>query len=265
MCLPAAIALASSAGRICVVAVSKNTASFLSASAASRSVVTRVMPLALASWLSFSLLRPTRMGSGMTRSPFESVTPPWARMATIERATCWFVPMRPVTPFMTMPSRRTLMHILPVLPARPVTDRPSMVSIETARRDTDLFPSSLFSGERARARQEAGSGVFGRSSPWPSFRCRKRQRGEGGLGLHQSPHVADGTRRAGRAVGLVDERLDRGHAGISALGQGAQDGREGERALAGAAAVGIIEMHVGKNARGQPGAQQLRDRLRLGA
>ena len=37
----------------------------------------------------FSALRPTRIGSGMTLSPFESVTPPWSRMAQIERTRCW--------------------------------------------------------------------------------------------------------------------------------------------------------------------------------
>jgi len=45
------------------------------------------------------------MGSGITRSPFLSATPPAARIATIERIKCWFMPMRPVTPFMMMPSR----------------------------------------------------------------------------------------------------------------------------------------------------------------
>ena len=29
--------------------------------------------------------------------------PPWERMARMERIRCWFVPMRPVTPFMMMP------------------------------------------------------------------------------------------------------------------------------------------------------------------
>ena len=107
------MALASSRGRICVVAASKNTVSFLSASAASRSVVKRVRPCALASAASFSSLRPTRIGSGITRSPLASATPPSLRMATIERTRCWFVPMRPVTPFMMMPSRFTAIAVLP--------------------------------------------------------------------------------------------------------------------------------------------------------
>ena len=38
-----------------------------------------------------------------------------ARMATIERIRCWFVPMRPVTPFMMMPSRCCAMSVLPFL------------------------------------------------------------------------------------------------------------------------------------------------------
>jgi hypothetical protein len=40
-------------------------------------------------------LRPTRIGSGMTRRPSASATPPCARIAQIERTRCWFVPMRP--------------------------------------------------------------------------------------------------------------------------------------------------------------------------
>src|SRR5262245_50940251 len=71
----------------------------------------RAMPLALASRASFSLLRPTRMGSGKTLSPLLRRTPPWARMAMIERTRCWLVPMRPVTPFMMMPSRLTPMTL----------------------------------------------------------------------------------------------------------------------------------------------------------
>ncbi len=40
-------------------------------------------------------------------------TPPSLRMATMERTRCWFVPMRPVTPFITMPSRRSPMTPFP--------------------------------------------------------------------------------------------------------------------------------------------------------
>ena len=46
------------------------------------------------------------IGSGTMRPPPRSATPPAARMARIERIRCWFIPMRPVTPCMTMPSRR---------------------------------------------------------------------------------------------------------------------------------------------------------------
>src|SRR4051812_21504608 len=42
-----------------------------------------------------------------------SATPPCARMALIDRMRCWFVPMRPVTPFMMMP-RRIVSMSLPV-------------------------------------------------------------------------------------------------------------------------------------------------------
>jgi len=93
-------------GRICVVAASKKTSSFGSASAAARSVVHRSRPCRRASTSVFSALRPTRIGSGITRSPFLSCTPPSLRIARIERMRCWFVPIRPVTPCMMMPRRR---------------------------------------------------------------------------------------------------------------------------------------------------------------
>src|SRR6266545_672418 len=113
MSLPAAIALRSSLARSFVVAASKNKVSSLFLSAALRSVVQRVMPCAFASCSTLAALRPTRIGSGMTRSPFLSATPPCARIATIERIRCWFIPMRPVTPFMMMPSRCCAIAITP--------------------------------------------------------------------------------------------------------------------------------------------------------
>ena len=58
------------------------------ASAASRSVPTRSMPQALASAWILSALRPIRMGSGITRSPLASATPPCLRMAMIDRIKC---------------------------------------------------------------------------------------------------------------------------------------------------------------------------------
>ena len=69
-----------------------------------------------ASAATFSALRPTRIGSGITRSPFGSATPPCSRMARIERTRCWLSPMRPVTPYMTMPSLRVAMSVAPTLP-----------------------------------------------------------------------------------------------------------------------------------------------------
>ena len=76
MCLPASIAWVTRSARICVVAASKNTVSFGFFSAAARSVVERATPYCLASAATFSALRPTRIGSGITRSPFGSATPP---------------------------------------------------------------------------------------------------------------------------------------------------------------------------------------------
>jgi hypothetical protein len=101
--LPAAIAFSRRRGRICVVAASKKMVSPGLAIAPSRSVVQRATPCSFASAATFSALRPTRTGSSCTLEPSESVTPPSARIATTERIRCWFMPMRPVTPFMMMP------------------------------------------------------------------------------------------------------------------------------------------------------------------
>src|ERR1700694_3004188 len=104
MCFFAARAFLSTAGRSFVEAASKTTVSSGFLSASSRSMVQRSTPCSAASFFSFSALRPTRIGSGITRVPSASRTPPSLRIAITERARCWFVPMRPVTPFMTMPS-----------------------------------------------------------------------------------------------------------------------------------------------------------------
>ena len=75
---------------------------------ASRSVVQRPRHGRGPGASSLAALRPTRMGSGMTRVPSASRTPPCLRISRIERTRCWLVPMRPVTPFMMMPMRRSL-------------------------------------------------------------------------------------------------------------------------------------------------------------
>src|SRR5438132_14253639 len=121
MCFSAAMAGLSTAGRNLVEAASKKAASSGFLSASSRSVVQRSTPCSAASFLSFPALRPTRIGSGITRVPSASSTPPSLRMAMTERARCWFVPMRPVTPFMMTPSLCSAMASyqklsLPVLP-----------------------------------------------------------------------------------------------------------------------------------------------------
>src|SRR6266851_1482346 len=121
MCFFAARAFLSTTGRSLVEAASKKTASSGFLSASSRSVVQRSTPCSAASFFSFSALRPTRIGSGITRVPSASSTPPSLRMAMTERARCWFVPMRPVTPFMMTPSLCSAMATysklsLPVLP-----------------------------------------------------------------------------------------------------------------------------------------------------
>jgi hypothetical protein len=46
----------------------------------------------------------------MMTSESPSFTPPWSMMALTERSRCWFVPMRPVTPFMMMPTLCVVMR-----------------------------------------------------------------------------------------------------------------------------------------------------------
>ena len=60
-------------------------------------------PCSSASDLSFSALRPVRIGSGISRRSSETFTPPCFMIARMERTRCWLVPMRPVTPFRMMP------------------------------------------------------------------------------------------------------------------------------------------------------------------
>src|SRR6266852_7790707 len=113
MCFLAARAFLSRAGRSFVDAASKKIASSGFLSASSRSVDQRSTPCSAASFFSFSALRPTRIGSGITRVPSPSRTPPSLRIAMTERARCWFVPMRPVTPFMMTPSLCSAMASYP--------------------------------------------------------------------------------------------------------------------------------------------------------
>ena len=87
-------------------AASKNRASAASDRAASRSVVQRATPLAVASILSRSAFRPTRIGSGRTRSPSASRRPPSARIARSARR-CWPVARPPVAPLTMIPKRRS--------------------------------------------------------------------------------------------------------------------------------------------------------------
>src|SRR6266853_2534396 len=115
MCFFAAMAFLNTAGRCFVEAASKKTASSGFAIASSRSVVQRSTPCSAASFFNFSGLRPTRIGSGITRVPSASRTPPSLRIAMTERAKCWFVPIRPVTPFMMTPSLCSGMTSLPKL------------------------------------------------------------------------------------------------------------------------------------------------------
>src|SRR6478752_7134911 len=136
MSLPAAIASCKSSARNLVVAASKKSVSSRFLSAALRSLVQRVSPCAFANCASFALLRPRRIGSGITRSPFLSTTPPWARVARIERIKCWFMPMRPVTPFMMMPRRCCAIPVMPFSCSTPVRGVP--------RKGASTAPTWLF-------------------------------------------------------------------------------------------------------------------------
>src|SRR4029077_20406167 len=111
----------------------------------------RVIPFACAKGSSVAALRPTRMGSGITRSPFRSLTPPCARIATIDRIRCWFIPMRPVTPFMMMPRRCCAM----LLPSRCARSRALLIHAQQAVNPPSVFAEFLLRLhiERTRMRQ----------------------------------------------------------------------------------------------------------------
>src|ERR1035437_1507455 len=63
---------------------------------------------------SLASLRPTRTGWGMMVSLGPSSTPPCRMMAQMERRRCWFSPMRPVTPFMMMPTEWMVCSLMEV-------------------------------------------------------------------------------------------------------------------------------------------------------
>ena len=92
---------------------------------------------------------------------------------------------------------------------------------------------------------------------------RKARRSHAGSASHDAAHIADAARRAGRAVGLIDERLDRGIAGVAAVAQRRDDRREGERAFARTAPVRIVEMDMRDQAGRHPLPDQVGDRLRF--
>lgn len=110
MCLPAAIAWRTRAGRSPVAAQSMKIASG-PANASSRFVVHRWLPLAAESAFNRPASRPTNSRSGINRSPLRNANPPSAAIAS-RLAMCWVVPMRPVAPLMVTPICRSLIRIL---------------------------------------------------------------------------------------------------------------------------------------------------------
>ncbi len=101
------MALRTAASRACVICASKYTEIESSERTVSRSVLHRSMPCRSAMARSFCADRPTSTGSGMMREPSGSSTPPSLRMARTDLVRCWRYPMRPVTPFMAIPSTRS--------------------------------------------------------------------------------------------------------------------------------------------------------------
>src|ERR1035437_5643199 len=72
----------------------------------------RVTPERCDSDSSLAWLRPTSTGSGRITASGAMCSPPCLMMAAMERSRCWFPPMRPVTPFMIMPTRCVLMALI---------------------------------------------------------------------------------------------------------------------------------------------------------
>src|SRR5215831_2902769 len=143
MCLPAAIALASSVGRICVVAVSKKMWLAGLAISLSRSVVQRSPPCRSANAFTLSGVRPTSTGSSMTREPSAIVTPPWARIASTERIRCWFTPMRPLRHACSLRRRRNQTRL---------SIEPDILETEAVVNAVDLLDIALDVGLQAGSR-----------------------------------------------------------------------------------------------------------------
>ena len=179
------------------------------------------MPWACASASIFSALRPIRIGSGITRSPLASATPPWSRIATIERIRCWFRPMRPVTPCMMSPSRCV-----------------AMVAF--------LCWAAHRAARQIGGGAEASAGSSGQSSA-----------------SHNAAQIADRERGGAGPVGAVVERLDGDHAAVALALQRCEDRRELQLALARAAPVRVVDLHVRDQPGRQPAVDQRGHRLGL--
>ena len=126
---------------------------------ASTLVVKRSRPCSSASARSFASLRPTSSGSGQIGRPSGPWTPPCSRIARIERTRCWFVPMRPVTPFMAIPTTR--------IPSRWAADWAVEASMLTARKT--FSDSTLASVAGTLSRRWPGAALGGSLGQGPSL------------------------------------------------------------------------------------------------
>src|SRR5438105_14392094 len=83
--------------------------------------------------------------------------------------------------------------------------------------------------------------------------------------LDDAAHIADGARGRGGTVGHVVEGLDGDIAGIAVPAQRREQRRKALLALAGAAAVAIVDLHVRDDALRQPAVDERRQWLLLHA
>src|SRR5262245_33876660 len=109
MCLPAAIAWRTRAGRSPVAAQSMKMSSEPD-KASAKFVLHRRPPCAVARADNRSTFLPTSKRSGTNRSPFRNLRPPSAAIAR-RFAMCCVVPMRPVAPLMITPIRRSAIAV----------------------------------------------------------------------------------------------------------------------------------------------------------
>src|SRR4051794_19254495 len=153
------------------------------------------MPCLSPSSCSFAALRPTMIGSTWIRDPSGSSTPPWSRIARIDRTRCWRYPIRPVMPFITMPSTSLIKFLLE-------NAFHYGMFLRRAAQAIDDRPSSGGSSHRVRsspARRTPAGTAHRNHSPEPTER---------GVVVNQAVTLADVAKHAGVSLATASRVLN---------------------------------------------------------